>query len=82
MALSKCPHCDGKIFELQEVSPIGAAYKSTFVQCSGCGAPVGAMDYFNVGTLLKNQEAKIDELSRKVDQIDYSLQLIAQALQR
>ncbi len=82
MALTKCPHCKGGFFEIQEAEPRGSAFKAMFIQCSKCGAPFAAQDYYNVGALLKDQEAKIADLSRKVDQLDYNIQEILQALQR
>ena len=82
MAITKCPHCDGAFFEIKEAAPRGAAYKSVFIQCSSCGAPFAAQDYFNVGALLKEQEGLIENLSRKVDQMDHNVQTILQVLQR
>ena len=82
MAITKCPHCKGARFEIKEVAPQGAAYKSVFIQCSGCGAPFAAQDYFNLGTLLKDQEEKIASLSQKVDQLDQNTRAILQALQQ
>ena len=82
MAFTTCPHCKGTYFEIKEVEPRGAAYKTVFIQCSGCGAPFAAQDYFNIGSLLQGQEKKIADLSRKVDQLDYNIQEILQGLQR
>jgi hypothetical protein len=86
MAITKCPHCEGTFFEIKESAPQGAAYKAIFIQCSGCGAPFAAQDYYNLGALLKEQEAKIAELFQKVDQkfdqLDYQIRAILQALQR
>lgn len=82
MAITKCPHCDGTFFEIKEASPQGAAYKSIFIQCSGCGAPFAAQDYYNVGALLTGQEALIKELSGKVDELDHNVRAILQTLQR
>ena len=81
MAISKCPHCAGAFFEIKPVEPRGAAYKSIFIQCSKCGAPFAAQDFFNLGALLKDQEAKIVDLSRKIDQLDGNIRVIHQALQ-
>ena len=82
MAFTTCPHCKGTYFEVKEAAPRDAVYKSIFIQCSGCGAPFAAQDYFNIGTLLKDQEEKIANLSRKVDQLDYNIQAILQTVQR
>jgi hypothetical protein len=77
MALSKCPHCNNTSFEAAEVSPSGSPFKAIFIQCAGCGAPAGVMDFYNIGTLLNNQEVKIAELSRKIDRLETSIQEIA-----
>jgi uncharacterized C2H2 Zn-finger protein len=53
MALSKCPKCDNHFFEMKEAEPTNSAYKVNFLQCSRCGAVVGVMDYFSVGTLIR-----------------------------
>ena len=82
MARTKCPHCEGSLFEVKEISPSGAAYVSLFIQCSGCGAPVTAQEYFNISALMENQKEQIAELSRKVDQLDHNVRTIHQALQQ
>ena len=64
MAYSKCPKCDNTFFELVENSPAKSNFKLMFVQCSKCGAVVGVMDYYNIGSVIKKVEEKIDRLER------------------
>ena len=52
MARSKCPSCGGYRFEVQEASPLRAAYKVMFIQCTSCGTVVGTTDYYNIPALL------------------------------
>ncbi|MCK4868978.1 MAG: hypothetical protein KAT39_13075 [Alphaproteobacteria bacterium] len=77
MALSKCPHCNNTSFEAAEVSPSGSPFSAIFIQCAGCGAPVGVMDFYNIGTFLNLQETKIAELSQKIDRLEHSIKEIA-----
>ncbi|MGN6196936.1 MAG: hypothetical protein ACTHOB_18490 [Ginsengibacter sp.] len=59
MAYSKCPKCENGFFEVSENSPSKSNFKLMFVQCSKCGTVVGTMDYWNIGTLLKDLEKKV-----------------------
>jgi len=69
MATSKCGSCGGHSFEIKEVSPNGGRFKYSFVQCSSCGVPVGVLDFFNLGSLLQDQEKAIGSLADKIDRI-------------
>ena len=80
MAQSKCPHCGTARFELKQASPTGASYKSYLIQCSKCGAPFAAQEYYNTGALMEEQKKTIAELSRKVDQLDHNIRAILQVL--
>jgi hypothetical protein len=60
--MSYCPHCNGMTFEIEEVEVSGIKLK--LVQCSGCKAPVGAMEYNDVSQLVHNLEQKIIEILR------------------
>ena len=82
MAISKCGHCGEGHFELKTIEPGGGAYKVNMVQCSSCGAVVGAVYDFNAGVMLQLQEQKIDEIAQLVGRIDSSLRAIAEALSR
>ena len=52
MATSKCGHCGESLFELKTIEPAGGVYKVNMVQCSACGAVVGAVYDFNAGVML------------------------------
>lgn len=60
MAISTCPKCESTIFEIRENSPRNSNFKFIFVQCASCGAVVGAMDYFNIGTMLQALATKLN----------------------
>jgi len=66
MAYSKCPHCQNSSFELKEVSPSKSNFKLHFVQCSSCGAPLGTIEYMNIGSLLAKQNEAIKRIATAV----------------
>ncbi len=66
MAISMCPKCSSSSFEVKIQSPSGSNYKVAFIQCRSCGCVVGAQEYYNVGTLVKDLEKKVDALSMKI----------------
>ena len=59
MAFSKCPKCENPYFEVKENIPNSSNYKLMFVQCAKCGSVAGVLDYYNIGTLVKELEKKI-----------------------
>jgi hypothetical protein len=64
MALSSCPKCGNHTFEMQVVEPHSSNYKLNFVQCAGCGAGAGVLDYFNVGARLAKQDEALKKIAR------------------
>jgi hypothetical protein len=82
MATSKCGHCGGGLFELKTIEPVGGTYKVNMVQCSACGAVVGAVYDFNAGVMLQLQEKKIDDIAELVGRIDAGLRAVVAALNR
>lgn len=54
MALPTCPKpdCNSHLFSTQILEPSGSAFKLFAVCCSRCGAVVGVMDYYNLGSML------------------------------
>jgi hypothetical protein len=76
---TKCPHCNTTRFELKEIEPVGSTYKVNVLQCTSCGAPSGIMDYWNIGTLLKQQEKHISDLSKQIQQLQHAVSQIIQA---
>jgi hypothetical protein len=77
---TSCGKCENNSFKLQEISPVGAAYKSYAIQCSSCKTSIGTTDNFNVGSLFLKQEkaiadleSKMDVMARSINQIEYVL---------
>jgi hypothetical protein len=82
LATSKCGHCGEGLFELKTLVPAGGTYKVNMVQCSACGAVVGAVYDFNAGVMLQLQEKKIDDIAELVGRIDAGLRAVVAALNR
>ena len=80
MANSKCPHCSGTRFELKSIAAEGARYKLNFIQCAGCGAPFGVMEYYDIGSLFKDQEVVLGGLQASLDNLDHRLSAVEQLL--
>jgi hypothetical protein len=81
MAYSKCPKCDNGYFEVTENSPSKSNFKLLFVQCSSCGSVVGTMDYWNIGTLVKELEKKVG-FGTSTSNINSNLDVINQNIAR
>lgn len=81
MAYSKCPKCENGYFEVTENFPSKSNFKLLFVQCSVCGSVVGTMDYWNIGTLVKELEKKVG-LGTSTSTINSNLDVINQNLAR
>lgn len=77
--ISKCAHCQSMRFEIQEQEPAGSSVKLNFVQCSGCGNPIGVLEYYNSGKLLKNLEHQIKNLESQMNSIDRNVRSIEQS---
>jgi hypothetical protein len=75
-----CGKCEGSSFRVQEISPSGAQYKMFAVQCLACKTPIGVTDYYNVGSLLKQQEKAIVDLQSKLNGMGQQLNQIAHFL--
>lgn len=82
MAFSKCPHCEGTYFEMKEVEPQGANFKQTFIQCSTCGAPMGAVAYTNTAALLDNHMKEMKSIQLELSSMKRDLRQVLQAIQR
>ena len=81
MANSKCPHCGGARFELTTVEAKGSRYQHHFIQCGGCGAPFGVLEYHNVGVLFEEQGVVLKQLHTTLNNLDHRLSAIEQLLQ-
>lgn len=66
-----CPKCNTQIFELTAIEPRGSTTMVNLIHCAGCGAAVGAVDYFDSGVLLKQQDQKINDLGDHLRTIEH-----------
>jgi hypothetical protein len=67
MAFStKCGHCNATVWEIKTIDPAGANFKQSVLQCASCGVPVGVLDYYNLGSMLKKQEKEIADLKKQL----------------
>jgi excinuclease UvrABC ATPase subunit len=80
MAMSSCPHCKGHTFEVQENSPQKSTFKQMFIQCTACGTVVGVTEYFNVGSLVTDQQKAIDGLAKRLGSIEHAINQIIHVL--
>lgn len=78
--MTACPRCDNSSYRLQELQVTGARYKYYSIQCSSCHAPIGVMDWDNIGAALGELDEKVDSLSAKVDAIESALNQISRRL--
>ncbi len=67
--MPNCPYCNRASFELEEAAVAGLPHRPTFIQCSGCKAPVGAIELKNVTQQIPEFENRIVEYLRLVTQI-------------
>lgn len=82
MPYSTCPKCTSTSFEVKEAEPRNSSYKLIFVQCSSCGAVVGALPYYDAGVLAKDNQNSLSQLKQQVSQIEHSLSRLEQAARR
>lgn len=77
MPVPTCSKCGNSDFEVLEYKPLNLDYKLVFVQCRSCGAAVGAIDLYNVASMLYELDHKLnkrlDEIDAKVENIGYKL---------
>lgn len=60
MALSsKCPSCSSTSFETAIETPKESRFKLLFIRCASCGAVVGVLDYYNIGSMLQQLAKKL-----------------------
>jgi len=80
MTLSTCANCGGRYFEIQEVVPEDSTFKVSVIQCTQCGKPAGATEYFNIGKKLEKQEQLLGVLANSLNQLESTLNKLARAL--
>lgn len=59
MAHSVCGKCGNTTWKLEEQAPQNSRFKMWFVQCSKCNVPVAAVDFWPVGSLVKQIADKL-----------------------
>jgi hypothetical protein len=69
MAKTTCGKCGGTTFENVIVSPRGSNFKLSFVQCASCGAPIGVMDFLNIGSELQDLRKQLTEIQDALKKI-------------
>lgn len=74
MSSSKCGNCGSYSFELVAQPKVEhSLFTLTFVQCTSCGVPIGAMDYLNIGDKLNTLEERIKLIELTVSNIDKNI---------
>ena len=61
MATSKCPKCEGTVFETATYTPAGSSLALTFVQCASCGSVLGAFRGPDIGAEMSRMKAQVEE---------------------
>ncbi len=67
--MPNCPYCNRSSFELEETAVAGLSHKPTFIQCSGCKAPIGVIEVRDAAQQMPELEKRIPEYLRLVTQI-------------
>jgi len=81
MTLSTCANCGGRYFEIQErEEPAGSNTKISVIQCTQCGKPAAATEYFNIGKKLEKQEQLLGVLANSLGELESTLSRLARAL--
>ncbi len=79
--MSRCPRCDNTTFEFEINEPLLSNYKMNVFQCASCKAAIGAMEYYDAGSLIKEQEARFDQLDQSVSQLAYRVLALTSAVE-
>jgi hypothetical protein len=72
--VSKCGHCDGTKWEVAEARLSNSKFKISFIQCIQCGAPVGAINSSDIGSLLSDQDTTLSQIEYRLARIEGILQ--------
>ena len=79
---AKCGHCGKTGSKLQTIEPTQAAYKLNAVCCIHCNAILGVTEFMNSGQLLAKAEKEREAMSKKIDQLSWKIDQMANALRR
>lgn len=82
--MPKCPKCEHQSFALTELNVQGSRYRMYAVECSNytCHAVVGVTEYYDSGSLIKEQEKKLADLASQVSRIQRSVSQMEAYLSR
>jgi hypothetical protein len=71
--MSHCSHCNRNTFEIEAMEVAGT--KFSFVQCSGCKAPVGVVESANIGLteVLRVLVSSLQMLNSRLERIERAL---------
>ena len=61
MATSRCPKCEGTVFETAPYTPANSALDLTFVQCASCGSVLGAFRGPDIGAEMSRMKNQVEE---------------------
>jgi hypothetical protein len=70
MAVSTCPKCSGRSWEIKLVEPTGAHAEQYFIQCSHCGTPAGLVGFQYAAALIREQAESIAELQKRLKAVE------------
>lgn len=79
---AKCGHCGKTGTKIDEIEPAGARYKQSAICCIHCNSILGITGYYDAGTLLKSAEKERVAMSKKIDQLQYQVSQLINALRR
>lgn len=57
---TKCPACQKYGFEVVTEEPKDSNFKLMIVRCQSCKTAIGAMDFYNIGTLIHELAKKLN----------------------
>jgi hypothetical protein len=80
MQMANCPYCNQATFEIEEVEIAGTQFN--FVQCSGCKAPVGVIEYGTLGDLENRITEVLQVLVSSLQRINSRLDRIEEVIRR
>jgi len=66
MATSTCAKCGGTIFTVKEKEPANSNFVLQFVECSSCGTVVGVLNFYDIGSLILDQNRALQAIARAI----------------
>jgi hypothetical protein len=62
--MSNCAHCNGRAFEIEEITATGLTFNPHVLQCAGCKSPIEVIENNNFGQLISGLETRVAEVLR------------------